>query len=66
MGIPQGRFKGGAAAPRDRRAGNHQLGLITVGPGLTIAWAELHQEELMANWDLIMNGEPPFRIQPLQ
>ena len=33
---------------------------------LVIAWAELHQEELMANWDLIMNGEPPFRIQPLQ
>jgi len=33
---------------------------------LTIAWAELHQEELMANWDLVMNGEEPFRIQPLQ
>ena len=31
-----------------------------------IAWVELHQEELMANWDLIMNGEQPFRIQPLQ
>ena len=29
------------------------------------AWAELHQEELMANWNLVMNGEEPFRIQPL-
>ena len=29
-------------------------------------WAELHQEELMANWALVMNGEEPFRIQPLQ
>ncbi len=33
---------------------------------LTLAWAELHQEELMANWSLIMNGENPFPIQPLQ
>ena len=29
-------------------------------------WAELHQEELMADWDLVMNGEEPFKIQPLQ
>lgn len=33
---------------------------------LTLAWAELHQEELMADWKLVMNGENPFRIQPLQ
>ena len=33
---------------------------------LTLAWAELHQEELMANWNLVINGETPFRIQPLQ
>ena len=33
---------------------------------LTTAWAELHQEELLANWDLVMNGEAPFRIPPLQ
>ena len=30
---------------------------------LTIAWAELHHDELMANWYLVMNGEEPFRIQ---
>ncbi|MCF8037901.1 MAG: DUF4160 domain-containing protein [Desulfohalobiaceae bacterium] len=33
---------------------------------LVLAWAELHQEELMADWALVMNGEEPFKIQPLQ
>ena len=33
---------------------------------LVQAWAELHQEELMADWRLVMNGENPFKIQPLQ
>ena len=33
---------------------------------LALAWAELHQEELMADWNLVMNGEEPFKIQPLQ
>jgi hypothetical protein len=33
---------------------------------IVLAWAELHQEELMADWNLVMNGEDPFRIQPLQ
>jgi len=29
------------------------------------AWAELHKDELNADWDLVMNGEEPFRITPL-
>lgn len=33
---------------------------------IVLAWAELHQEELMKDWDLVMNGEEPFKIQPLQ
>jgi len=33
---------------------------------LVQAWAELHQDELCANWQLAMNGETPQRIQPLQ
>lgn len=33
---------------------------------LVLAWAELHQDELMADWQLVMNGEEPFKIQPLQ
>jgi Domain of unknown function (DUF4160) len=33
---------------------------------LVLAWIELHQDELMADWNLVMNGEEPFKIQPLQ
>ena len=33
---------------------------------LVLAWAELHQEELIANWKLVMNGEDPFKIDPLR
>lgn len=33
---------------------------------LVLAWAELRREELMANWNLLMNGEEPFKIQPLR
>ena len=33
---------------------------------LALAWAELHQDELMADWQRVMNGEEPFKIQPLQ
>lgn len=33
---------------------------------LVLAWAELHQDELMADWELVMNGEKPFKIQPLK
>ena len=33
---------------------------------LVLAWAELHKDELTANWSLVMNGENPFKIQPLQ
>lgn len=27
---------------------------------LVLAWTELHQDELMADWDLVMNAEVPF------
>lgn len=33
---------------------------------LVLAWTELHQEELLADWELVMKGEPPFRIEPLR
>ncbi len=32
---------------------------------LVEAWAELHQEELMANWESLQAGRPPERIPPL-
>lgn len=33
---------------------------------LVLAWADLHQEELMADWRLVSNGEEPFKIEPLK
>lgn len=32
---------------------------------LITAWAELHKEELLANWELAINEEPLYRIDPL-
>lgn len=33
---------------------------------LIVAWAELHKEELIADWDLAQNGEKPYKIDPLR
>ena len=30
------------------------------------AWMEIHREELQADWLLLSNGEPFFRIDPLR
>ena len=30
------------------------------------AWIEIHQEELMANWSLAVNGQSVFKIEPLK
>jgi len=32
---------------------------------LVQAWAELHIDELKADWELAMNGEPVYKIDPL-
>ena len=31
-----------------------------------LAWIEIHQDDLMADWALAANGEQPFRIEPLR
>jgi hypothetical protein len=31
-----------------------------------LAWAELHQEELIANWQVLQQGHPPVKIEPLK
>lgn len=33
---------------------------------LVQAWIEIHQDELIADWDLASNGEAVFRIDPLK
>ncbi len=30
------------------------------------AWIEIHRDELLADWELAVAGEEPFRIAPLQ
>lgn len=33
---------------------------------LVQAWIEIHREELLANWQLAVNGEEVFKIEPLR
>jgi Domain of unknown function (DUF4160) len=33
---------------------------------LVQAWIEIHREELVANWELAVSGQPPFAIDPLR
>lgn len=33
---------------------------------LVLAWAEIHKDELLADWELASNGELPFAIEPLK
>lgn len=33
---------------------------------LVLAWAELHKDELMADWELASHSELPFKIEPLK
>ncbi len=33
---------------------------------LVEAWAELHQDELVADWDRLQSGHLPLKIDPLQ
>ena len=29
-------------------------------------WMDIHQEDLQADWNLLYNGEPAFKIDPLK
>jgi hypothetical protein len=33
---------------------------------LVQAWITIHEDEVMANWSLAVNGEPIFSIDPLR
>jgi len=33
---------------------------------LVLAWIEIHHDELIADWDLAINGETIFKIDPLK
>ena len=50
--IPDGNMIEGSINPNKRK--------------LVEAWIEIHQEELMADWDLAINGNSIFKIEPLK
>ncbi|MFA5354064.1 MAG: DUF4160 domain-containing protein, partial [Thermodesulfovibrionales bacterium] len=52
IAIEDGRVIAGDFPPR-------QLRMVQV-------WADIHRDELMADWELAIAGEEPFRIAPLQ
>jgi Domain of unknown function (DUF4160) len=33
---------------------------------LVAAWIEIHRDELMADWDLSVGGQQPYKIEPLK
>jgi len=33
---------------------------------MVVAWIEIHKDELVANWELAVNGQHPFKIDPLR
>ncbi len=30
------------------------------------AWIEIHRDELVANWELAVSGQQPYKIEPLR
>ena len=33
---------------------------------MLLAWLVIHEDELIANWELLCNNEPYFKIEPLK
>ena len=33
---------------------------------MVLAWIEIHRDELMADWQLAVAGQHPFKIEPLR
>jgi desulfoferrodoxin (superoxide reductase-like protein) len=33
---------------------------------LLLAWIEIHRDELIADWELAITGENPYKIDPLK
>jgi Domain of unknown function (DUF4160) len=52
IAIDDGRVLAGDFPPR-------QLRMVQV-------WIDIHRDELMADWELAVAGDEPFRIAPLQ
>jgi len=47
--------------------GNLLAGALPPGKATLVqAWIEIHRDELLADWDLAVNGEEVFKIEPLK
>jgi hypothetical protein len=33
---------------------------------ILLAWIEIHRDDLMADWQLAVSGQPPYKIDPLK
>lgn len=33
---------------------------------LVLAWMEIHKDEIMADWQLAISGQQPYKIEPLR
>jgi hypothetical protein len=49
--IPDGNLLAGELPPNKQK--------------LVVAWIEIHKEDLMADWELAVNGKTPFAIKGL-
>ena len=52
IGIPEGEVLEGSLPPGKMR--------------MVLAWVEIDQDELLADWELAVSGQHPFRIEPLR
>jgi hypothetical protein len=52
VAIPDGEILGGSIP-------NSKMKLLQ-------AWIELHRDELVANWQIAVSGEQPYKIEPLR
>lgn len=49
--IPEGELLAGSLPPKKHK--------------MVVAWIAIHEDELMADWDLAVNGRKPFAIRGL-
>ena len=49
--IPEGNVLAGSVPPAKHK--------------LIVAWIEIHREDLLADWELAVNGKTPFKIKGL-
>ncbi|OGV75485.1 MAG: hypothetical protein A3K19_29205 [Lentisphaerae bacterium RIFOXYB12_FULL_65_16] len=52
IGIPEGDLLEGSLPPPKLR--------------LVLAWVEIHRDELVADWELAVSGQQPYKIDPLK